>query len=256
VLLVSSLFAAAGLYFLSGAQGVYILIFATVYGIGQCFFWPVTLGVVAEQFPRGGALTLNAIAGVGMLGVGIVGMQVLGFWQDTYIDANLKTQPEVYARLMEDEERLSVFGNYRALDVANESKVMSLTNLHRYRAEAAAGTDDPAQLDTTLADDKEYQVLVQTAFNQGVRTEAHPKDVPFEQMLSELAGAGLLSADTMPALEQDRAVIEEVRTDSKRNAMAKVTTLPLIMAVCYLLLILYYRSKGGYKVEQLPPASA
>lgn len=36
------------------------------------------LGVVAEQFPKGGALTLNLIAGVGMLGVGIDGSVFLG----------------------------------------------------------------------------------------------------------------------------------------------------------------------------------
>ena len=63
VLFVSAIFAAAGLYFLARAEApLIILITATIYGTGQCFFWPVTLGVVSEQFPKGGALTLNAIA--------------------------------------------------------------------------------------------------------------------------------------------------------------------------------------------------
>ncbi|MEE2623427.1 MAG: MFS transporter, partial [Verrucomicrobiota bacterium] len=51
---------------------------ATLYGIGKTFFWPTTLGVVSEQFPKGGALTLNAIAGIGMLSVGIVGGPLIG----------------------------------------------------------------------------------------------------------------------------------------------------------------------------------
>ena len=36
------------------------------------------LGIVSEQCPKGGALTLNAIAGIGMLSVGIVGQPLIG----------------------------------------------------------------------------------------------------------------------------------------------------------------------------------
>ena len=35
-----------------------------IYALGKTFFWPTMLGVVAEQTPKGGALTLNAIAGI------------------------------------------------------------------------------------------------------------------------------------------------------------------------------------------------
>ena len=55
-----------------------IFVFATLYGFGKTFFWPTTLGVVSEQCPKGGALTLNAIAGIGMLAVGILGGPVIG----------------------------------------------------------------------------------------------------------------------------------------------------------------------------------
>ena len=44
--------ATIGLIFLSKATGVTILLAATLYGIGKTFFWPTTLGVVAEQFPK------------------------------------------------------------------------------------------------------------------------------------------------------------------------------------------------------------
>ena len=36
------------------------------------------LGVVSEQMPKGGALTLNAIAGIGMLAVGTLGFPFIG----------------------------------------------------------------------------------------------------------------------------------------------------------------------------------
>jgi len=60
--------ACVGLNWLSAAGTTAGMIFlaATCYGLGKSFFWPTTLGVVSEQFPKGGALTLNAIAGVGM----------------------------------------------------------------------------------------------------------------------------------------------------------------------------------------------
>ena len=44
---------------------------ATLYGFGKTFFWPTMLGVVSEQAPKVEFLTLNAIAGIGMLAVGI-----------------------------------------------------------------------------------------------------------------------------------------------------------------------------------------
>ena len=71
--------AVLGLAWLSTASGMLVIFAAaTLYGIGKTFFWPTTLGVVSEQFPKGGALTLNAIAGIGMLSVGIVGGPLIG----------------------------------------------------------------------------------------------------------------------------------------------------------------------------------
>ena len=74
ILATSAVLAIAGLFFLSTATELnMIFVFATLYGFGKTFFWPTTLGVVSEQCPKGGALTLNAIAGIGMLAVGILG---------------------------------------------------------------------------------------------------------------------------------------------------------------------------------------
>ncbi|MGA1101613.1 MAG: MFS transporter, partial [Opitutales bacterium] len=79
LLTTSAVLAIAGLYLLSSASGLaMIFVFATLYGFGKTFFWPTTLGVVSVQCPKGGALTLNAIAGIGMLAVGILGGPVIG----------------------------------------------------------------------------------------------------------------------------------------------------------------------------------
>lgn len=52
------------------------------------------LGVAAERFPKGGALTLNAIGGMGMLSVGVIGAVFLGNIQDRQIDRELVAQKE------------------------------------------------------------------------------------------------------------------------------------------------------------------
>jgi len=89
---VSSVLAIAGLFLLSGAAGAMIFIAATLYAFGKTFFWPTMLGVVAEQTPKGGALTLNAISGIGMLAVGTLGFPYIGALQaDKQIQAVVQT---------------------------------------------------------------------------------------------------------------------------------------------------------------------
>jgi MFS family permease len=81
LLALSAVLAIVGLYTLSFTQGMVIFAAATLYGIGKTFFWPTMLGVVSEQTPRGGAMTLNAISGIGMLAVGTLGFPYIGALQ-------------------------------------------------------------------------------------------------------------------------------------------------------------------------------
>lgn len=81
LLIISALLAIAGLTWLSVAEASILIIAATLYGLGKTFFWPTMLGIVSEQTPRGGALTLNAISGIGMLACGAIGFPLLGLFQ-------------------------------------------------------------------------------------------------------------------------------------------------------------------------------
>lgn len=81
LLAVSAALAIGGLTMLSTAAGTMIFVAATLYGFGKTFFWPTMLGVVSEQTPKGGALTLNAISGIGMLAVGTLGFPYIGALQ-------------------------------------------------------------------------------------------------------------------------------------------------------------------------------
>ena len=93
-----------------------IFIFATLYGFGKTFFWPTTLGVVSEQCPKGGALTLNAIAGIGMLAVGILGGPVIGKMTEDSIKASIEssTDAETYQSISNDSTYF--LGDYTAVD--------------------------------------------------------------------------------------------------------------------------------------------
>ena len=147
---------------------------ATLYGIGKTFFWPTTLGVVSEQFPKGGALTLNAIAGIGMLSVGIVGGPLIGAMQEKSAETAIeKEMSGTYAKV--SEERTYFLGKYNA-----------------------------------IVDDK----------------------------VSTLS-------------EADAAKVGSTAKAAKQGALAKITIFPALMLLCYLGLIFYFKSRGGYKPVEL-----
>lgn len=178
LLLAGSALACAGLVSLSFAGSVGILIFlaATLYGCGKAYFWPTTLGVVSEQFPRGGALTLNAMGGMGMIAVGVLGGPMLGAFLDHRVDHNLKeTHPIVYS------------------EVVNPAPVTAYGMTH------------------------------------------HTID---EQKLKALPDAA-------------QKEVNGVRANMKQGSLRFIAILPATMFVCYLLLVLYFISRGGYKVQHL-----
>src|SRR5688572_2915034 len=120
LLAISSLVAVAGLWLLSSAaSAVAIVIAATVYSFGKAFFWPTSLGVVAEQSPKGGAITLNVVAGIGMLGAGVIGGPLIGQVLDRQMVHGVATyDSKNNTQLVETlkTERVGIFGDYTAID--------------------------------------------------------------------------------------------------------------------------------------------
>lgn len=125
-LAMASALAAVGLYWLAGSSGVALLVAATLYGIGKSFFWGTSLAIGSEQFPRGGALAINIMAGAGMLAAGIVGSVLLGALQDDAtargMAAHDRARGSVLAQTYLTDEKRSVFGAYRSLDTARLAK--------------------------------------------------------------------------------------------------------------------------------------
>jgi len=76
VLVACSIITGLGLFWLGslpeGSPAAIAFVAATVFGIGKTYFWPTMLGVVSEQFPKGGALAMNLVGGAGMLSIAVV----------------------------------------------------------------------------------------------------------------------------------------------------------------------------------------
>jgi MFS family permease len=173
-----SAIASAGLLWLgnAGASVGMLFLAATLYGFGKTFFWPTTLGLVSEQYPRGGALLLNAIAGVGMISVGTIGSTAIGTIQDADFNRSVQAaMPDEHARL-----------------VATKQGLFS-----------------------------EYQYVDKTKYS---------------------------GAEVDPEKQKQLAQLESA---AKQRALTRIAVLPAIMCLCYLGLIVYFVSRGGYRAEVL-----
>jgi len=178
-----SALAALGLFAFSktSSAGMFaVFAAATLYGVGKTFFWPTILGLTSEQCPRGGALTLNAMGGIGMLAVGILGAPFLGYLQESSATKALEAaNPALYQTVTMENNYL--LGKYQAIDPVK----------------SAAVTD---------------------------------------------------AAST--------ATIASAETAGQFSALGKMALFPLFGLVCYLGLMLHFKSKGGYKPVQLGAAAA
>ncbi len=323
LLCVCAAIAATGLFWLSNAKTL-ALVFAaaTCYGIGKTFFWPTTLGVVAERFPKGGALTLNSIAGVGMLSAGILGAPLIGYVQDTGLVAGLeKAAPQIAPEYVEqkawaflkydalnnvrfralkaeveqpieavraqefqsaletlppqEQQAYQPLGDARAALTQAEGRLLALeVELENAKAAApkaeagAAAAKEPAvaAAEEALAQQKkvvdELRVKERVARTDQALAALRAVDAKLEEMrvapdyMSQFDAkvAAEVPADRQAEYDKARQELETIRTverESKQAALAKIAILPCIMFVCYVLLILYFRAKGGYKAEVL-----
>jgi MFS family permease len=148
---------------------------ATVFGVGITFCWPTILGLTSEQCPKGGALTLNAMGGIGMLAVGILGAPFLGYMQETSTTQQLRAaNPALYEQVTMKQDYL--LGAYEAIDPAK----------------SAAVADEKSQAD-----------------------------------------------------------IKSATTAGKFTALGRMAMFPLFTFACYLALLAYFKSRGGYKPVHL-----
>jgi MFS family permease len=98
LLFVGATCGAIGLTLLGHAEtGLMVVAAASIYGVGKTFLWPTMLAVVSERFPKGGAITIGAMGGIGMLSAGLLGGPGIGYKQDYFATKDLQSKaPAVY----------------------------------------------------------------------------------------------------------------------------------------------------------------
>jgi MFS family permease len=143
MLAVCAAIASGGLYWIAHAGGAPAMVFmaATCYGVGKTFFWPTTLGVVSEQFPKGGALTISAIAGVGMISVGVLGNPLLGTVQDRFLDKTLASQNTALHDKIAEPAQTKYGLTYQAFD---KSKIAALPKAEQNEVEQVRTANNQA----------------------------------------------------------------------------------------------------------------
>ncbi len=218
LLFVSALLGTAGLTLLGNANTIlFCVVAATVYACGKTFFWPTMLAVVSEQFPRGGAITIGAVGGVGMLSAGLLGGPGIGFEQDHYSSENLKGRdPAVFERYKAPEE--NQFLGFRTVGL-DGSKVGVLE-------------DNGQEAERAL------KVLQ-------MEKAAKPEAVANQQKLVDWWHS------VQGTAQQDKELVTEARLHGSRMALKLTSLVPATMAAIYLLMILYFKSRGGYRAQEL-----
>ena len=131
------------LYWLSSVQGLaMIFVAATIYGFAKTYFWPTMLGIVSEQTPKGGALTLNAIAGIGMIAVGIIGNPLIGYFQEDNVAKGVEAESEeIFAQVVADKTYL--LGDYKVVD---PGKISALSEEDQTKIEEITKVENQAAL--------------------------------------------------------------------------------------------------------------
>lgn len=219
LLAVSALFGAGGLWLLGNAEGaVMCIVAATIYGIGKTFLWPTMLAVVSEQFPKGGAITIGAAGGVGMLSAGLLGGPGIGFLQDQNASRHLqRADPAVYERYKSPKE--------------NEFLWMKTAGLDGSKVGVLADGGKEAERALKLLE----------------REKAKPEAIAAQQALVDWwTGAASATAAA------DKALVDDAGLFGGRRALILTALVPAAMFVCYSLLLAWFRARGGYQARGMP----
>ena len=136
LLVVSAAIAIVGLLLLSKSVGWAILVASTVYALGKTFLWSTTLGLVSEQFPKGGALTLNGVSAVGVLFLGVLGSPYIGYKQDQDMHERLAGAHAPLLQKIDGGPKPTIFGSAPSLD---QERIKALPAAEQKELEAVQG---------------------------------------------------------------------------------------------------------------------
>jgi len=210
LLMVSGFLGCLGLQRLATAESIAMcIVAATIYAVGKTFLWPTMLAVVSERFPQGGAITIGAMGGIGMLSAGLLGGPGIGFKQDKFASELLS------------ESNPAVFERYKA---DNENSFLWFSTVGLDGAKVGVLADGGAELARAQ----------QISVSEG-RTDENT------QKLAAWWEEAKLTAT------EDKKPVELAGLFGGRMALKITSYVPAIMALMYLLLLGIFAATGGYK---------
>lgn len=261
LLLVSALLGTLGLYLLGQpfTDTVWLWVGAvTIYALGKTFYWPTLLGVISENFPKGGALALGISGGIGMLAAGMLGGPGIGYKQDIAAVQKLRESSEdTYQRYASRDDKgelnpkgfpiVSVLSPSLAPPVAglDNAKLKVFDDYKGVVAKVEAAQKDgkptPADAKTTLEADLET-----------LKKEKEAGKPVGEKLEANLNGLKKWwDTDGKPNFEKDKEPLDTSRDTGARTALFWTAAVPAALAVGFLLLLVYFMMKGGYKQVHL-----
>jgi MFS family permease len=212
LLLLSSVLAVLGLVALGYSTTVGVIFAAaTLYSLGKAFLWPTMLAIAGERYPQCGAVSMSALGAAGMISVGLIGGPAIGVKQAISANAALEQlDQEVHARYQSNEEGAFFGYKYNQIDTAKQQPALEFDAAEEGALEAA-----------------------KTKIQAGVTAENIAED-----------DAGALIAN----LEHDAPIVVEAYNSGGRRALRLTAFVPVGMTIGFLVLFMYYKSIGGYKV--------
>ncbi len=218
LLAISGVVGFIGLTMLSKAETAGMaFVAASVYGLGKTFLWPTMLGVVGERFPRGGAIVMGTIGGIGMLSAGEIGSPGIGYKQDYFASQQLKqSSPDTFQRYKAEKENHFLF--FPPITGLDGEKVAALGD---------GGAKLERAVDLVNKDNRQGDVADTT------------------RALGKWWDTAKVDANA------DKEQVESAKIFGGRQALRLTAYVPAVMAVLYFLLVLYFRATGGYKQVEI-----
>jgi hypothetical protein len=216
ILLASAVVSGVGLLWLSYATGIgAAFAAATVFAVGVCYFWPTMLGVVSERVPKGGALALALMGGMGMATVGLITSPQMGRVADVHLTKELPVGDTIACMQQ-------VVATYPAMKV-------------QAQAEGLSGVD--------------IQTAIDNAANV-IKSHAATGELPGIDTANAMRSA-ISAAGKSDAAETAKKLLGPAENYGGRVAFRWVVPCSIILLVVFGSLYLHDKSRGGYKVEKI-----
>ena len=212
ILFASAIVSGLGLLWLSYTESLAMALAAgTVFAVGVCYFWPTMLGVTSERVPKGGALALALMGGIGMAIVGLVTSPMMG----KIMDEHMMLPPDKTTSALQ-----TVSATFPQLQAT---------------AKGRTGEDIAAAL---------------KAANEVLVEKSTTGTVPDVKTANALRSA-IAAAPSSEAAQEAKAVLGPAENKGGQVAFRYVAPLSIILALIFGVLFFRDRARGGYKVERL-----